>query len=190
MIKTRYIRRHYIERAVAEFQPVGKILEVGSGKRWKYYPDSLTLNRDESAEADILGDAEDLQVEDASIDSLVCLEVMEHTPNPEVLLAEAYRVLKPGGKMLLTIPFVFEIHDTQDYYRFTRQGLELKLKDWKNVRITPNGGRFCTIFHFFRLGLSGRILWPIYNNIGHLLDLIFRDSNPRVTLGYTVFAEK
>ncbi len=190
MIKTRYIRRHYIEQAVAEFRPTGRILEVGSGKRWKYYPNSRTLNRDASAEPDIVGDAEAMQVGDGSIDCLVCLEVLEHTPSPDTLLAEAHRVLKPGGRLLLTIPFVFEIHDCQDYQRFTRQGLEQKFSGWRNVRISPNGGRFCAIFHFFRLGISGRVLWPVYNNLGYVFDKLNPLEDYRVTLGYTVFAQK
>lgn len=191
LITTKYIRRHYIQKAVRSFGPRGEILEIGSGARWRYYDASVTFNRDASAEPDILGDAENMDFEDERYDSVVCLEVLEHTLRPSKIVEEIYRVLKPGGRLLLTVPFVFEIHDeTYDFYRFTKQGLQHLLKRFRSVDIVHNGGKYSVIFHFLRLNIAGMILYPILNNVGHLLDQVFREKNPRITLGYTVFAEK
>lgn len=190
MIRTRFIRRHFIEKAVREFRPTGKVLEVGSGKKWRYYPDSITLNRDAAAEPDVIGDAENMKFEENRFDSVVCLEVIEHTPSPGKLISEIYRVVKPGGSLLLTVPFVFEIHDTYDYVRFTKQGLTHLLDDFSSVNIQPNGGKYCVIFHFLRLGVIGSVLFPLLNNLGYFLDLIFKSNDPRITLGYTVVAIK
>lgn len=190
MILTKYTRRHFIERAVRAFRPSGKTLEIGSGRRWRYVDGSVTLNRDVSAEADVICDAEAMTLEDASFQTVFCIEALEHTTSPERMIAEIHRVLEPGGKLLLTVPFILEIHDTRDYYRFTRMGLEYQLRDFSNVRIESNGGVFCVLFHFMRSNTLGRVLFPLLNNLGYGLDCIFRQRDPRITLGYTVTAEK
>lgn len=190
MVKTKYIRRHYIEQAVRQFKPTGNCLEIGSGKRWKYYAASITLNRDSSAEPDIIGDAENMDFKDGEFESVICLEVIEHTTSPEKLISEIYRVLAPNGTLLLSVPFVFEIHDKYDYYRFTKQGLTYLLREFTSVEITPNGGKFCVIFHFFRLGILGRFFYPFLNNIGYFLDKLFKTNEPKITLGYTLIATK
>lgn len=190
MILTKYIRRHFIEQAVHAFQPSGPVLEIGSGRRWRYFEGSTTLNRDASAEADILCDAEALTLADGSFPNVACIEVLEHTLSPDTLIAEMYRVLEPGGRLLLTVPFVFEIHDERDYYRFTRMGLEHLLRNFSDVRIEPNGGVFCVLFHFIRLSLFGKLLYPVLNNLGYGLDCLFRQRDPRITLGYTLIATK
>lgn len=190
MIRTKYLRRHFIEQAVRTFRPTGDILEIGSGGKWRYAEGSLTVNRDLSAAPDIVCDAEQLTLEDASFDAVLCIEVMEHTTSPPALLSEIRRVLKPGGKLLLTVPFVFEIHDERDYYRFTRMGLEHLLAEFSEVSIEPNGGVFCVLFHFIRLSFAGRVLFPVLNNLGYLLDSLIPQRNPRITLGYTVRATR
>lgn len=190
MIVTKYIRRHFIERAVRDFRTTGRVLEIGSGSRWRYIDGSLTVNRDISAGADLICDAENLTLANDSFGAVLCLEVMEHTTSPAALLSEIRRVLQPGGRLLLTVPFVFEIHDTRDYYRFTHMGLAYLLRDFSEVSIQPNGGVFCVLFHFIRLSLPGRFLYPLLNNLGYALDCVFRQKNPRITLGYTVTAVK
>ncbi|MEP3116074.1 methyltransferase domain-containing protein [Nisaea sp.] len=190
MILTRYIRRHFIEKAVRAFQPLGSVLEIGSGTRWRYFDGSTTLNRDASAKADILCDAEALALADGSFPNIACIEVLEHTLSPETLISEIHRVLEPGGKLLLTVPFVFEVHDARDYYRFTRMGLEHLLRDFSDIKIEPNGGVFCVLFHFIRLSIFGKLLYPVLNNLGYGLDCLFQRSDPRITLGYTVVATK
>jgi len=189
MIKTKYLRRHFIEQAVYKFKPYGKILEIGSGDKLRYYKNSITLNRDESTNPDILGDAEDMKFENDAFDFIVCLEVLEHTKSPEKIINEIYRCLKPNGKLLLSVPFVFEIHATPDYYRFTRYGIEHLLRNFRNVNIENNGGKYCVIFHFMRLNLIGRLTYYILNNLGYFMDYII-PAKPIITLGYTVTAEK
>jgi SAM-dependent methyltransferase len=54
---------------------------------------------------------------------------MEHLPEPKLVLAELYRVLKPGGKMIYTGPLFYEEHEQPyDYYRYTQFGLRYLLE--------------------------------------------------------------
>jgi len=69
-------------------------------------------------------------IDDASIDTVMATETLEHVVRPEVFLAEAGRVLKPGGWLLLTVPFSARWHYIPyDYWRFTPSGLASLLGD-------------------------------------------------------------
>lgn len=60
----------------------------------------------------------------ASFDTVVSFQVLEHVPEPAVLMAEMARVLAPGGVLILTAPHIWGIHEEpHDYYRFTPFGL-------------------------------------------------------------------
>jgi SAM-dependent methyltransferase len=57
---------------------------------------------------------------DGAIDSALCTEVLEHCPHPGSVLAEVHRVLKPGGSLLLTVPFLWPLHEVpHDWCRYT-----------------------------------------------------------------------
>jgi len=47
------------------------------------------------------------ELQDKSLDGVICSEVLEHVPNYQAALDEFARVLRPGGKLLITSPFVF-----------------------------------------------------------------------------------
>jgi len=70
-------------------------------------------------------DGETWPVEDASADVVVCAETLEHVLRPAELLAEAHRCLRPGGRLLLTVPFAARWHFIpNDYWRFTPSSLD------------------------------------------------------------------
>ena len=74
---------------------------------------------------DVFGDGQELPVATASCDTVLSLEVLEHVPFPERCVAEMARVLRPGGRLLLTVPFTAPLHQLPyDFRRFTPRGLE------------------------------------------------------------------
>jgi SAM-dependent methyltransferase len=73
---------------------------------------------------DLFGDAHSLPLRDNSVATVVLLEVLEHLRNPEAAVAEALRVLQPDGSMILSVPFMYPIHDApHDFQRWTAFGL-------------------------------------------------------------------
>ena len=69
---------------------------------------------------------------------VVCTEVLEHVYNPFKAVKEIYRILKPGGIVLASTPFNFQIHPPfPDLWRFTNFGLNLLFDDFTKVKITP-----------------------------------------------------
>src|SRR5262249_29482934 len=70
-------------------------------------------------QADILGSLEALPVPDAGFGAVVCTEVLEHIAEPEAVLVELLRVLEPGGRLCLTVPFAWPLHEEPfDFYRY------------------------------------------------------------------------
>jgi len=67
---------------------------------------------------------------DESFDSVLCSQVLEHVFNPDCFLGEIARVLKPGGKLLLTVPFVWDEHEQPyDFARYSSFGLRAILEN-------------------------------------------------------------
>lgn len=67
-------------------------------------------------------------VSDATYDTVLCSEVLEHVANPHAALREICRVLRPGGALLLSVPFLARLHEEpHDYFRYTEHGLRAML---------------------------------------------------------------
>ncbi len=76
-------------------------------------------------DVDAYGDCQDLPFKSGTIDTVLCVEVIEHVPEPFKLVQESSRVLRDGGILILTAPSTFQIHmEPHDYFRFTKYGLQ------------------------------------------------------------------
>jgi SAM-dependent methyltransferase len=65
-----------------------------------------------------------------SVDTLLASDVLEHIYKPHILLAEMFRVLRPGGVALINMPFLYWVHEAPyDFYRYTRFAVECMAKD-------------------------------------------------------------
>lgn len=74
-----------------------------------------------------------LGIRTRGLDGVICSKVLEHVADVRASLQEIARVLKPGGRLLITCPFLYPIHGPQDFWRFTPQAFEYLLAD--NFRI-------------------------------------------------------
>ncbi|MEE2939986.1 MAG: methyltransferase domain-containing protein [Planctomycetota bacterium] len=73
----------------------------------------------------LLGDGRRMPIRTDSVDTVLCTEVLEHVPDPMPMVHEMARVLKPGGKLLVTVPFVQPLHELpSDFHRFTPPALQ------------------------------------------------------------------
>jgi SAM-dependent methyltransferase len=112
----------------------GAVLDLGAGVKpyepiyERYFESSTSVDVPHSPHdihnVDILASADDLPLDAESFDCVICTEVLEHCPEPLKALGEIARVLKPGGRVFLTTPFLWPLHEMpHDYYRYTPSGL-------------------------------------------------------------------
>lgn len=113
----------------------GRLLDIGAADRWvePLLPDSLeyvaldyppTGQLLYGALPDVFGDAACLPWRNECFDVVLCLEVLEHVLDPSRVLAELARVLRPGGRAWISMPFLYPLHDAPfDFQRFTEFGL-------------------------------------------------------------------
>lgn len=115
----------------------------------EYFPESgYRGNR-----ADVAGDASCLPFADATIDTILCTEVLEHVANPEKAIEEFSRVLAPGGIAITTAPFFYPVHDSHDFFRYTDKGLAAMMKrhGLEVVEVTSLSGGGVTLALMFNL---------------------------------------
>ncbi|OGR07364.1 MAG: hypothetical protein A2511_05500 [Deltaproteobacteria bacterium RIFOXYD12_FULL_50_9] len=116
------------------------ILDIGSGNsnNSRYLSGSNRVFRLDypatniryAALPEIFGDACALPVKEAEIDVVFFFEVLEHVLDYKKALQEIHRVLKSGGKLYISVPFIYPVHDAPyDFRRFTIHGLRVILND-------------------------------------------------------------
>lgn len=145
-------------------------------------------------------------VSDGSYDTVLCSEVLEHVPDPTAAVAEIKRVLRPDGKLILTVPFLGRLHEEpHDYYRFTKHGLAVLLEaaTLELEDITPTGSIGALLGHQISTLIIGAT-WhvPIVRWLAFALNVLFvvlpsllldRALGPirnKMPLGYVVVASR
>ena len=132
--------------------------------------------------ADALYDGRTIPYPDHHFDIVFCTEVLEHVPEPAELLGEVHRVLKPGGVIIMTTPFLVPLHEEPyDYYRYTRHGIIHLLSKAGFVRaeVRPLGEYFAVVIAF-----GVQLQLKIWNVIAKALRLpvIYSVWNPFIFL--------
>jgi SAM-dependent methyltransferase len=106
-------------------------------------------------------------VKSRSIDFILCTETLEHVEEPLVFLKEAARVLRPQGRVLLTIPFAVRWHFVPyDYWRYTPSGLKslLKKAGFEKVKVYARGNQL-TVACYKVMGLLFALLSPMVSGV-------------------------
>jgi len=126
----------------------GRVMDVGVQNPRRWIGDGyFTFGHSADTQSDRFGDLTNLPFAEEDLDAIVCTEVLEHCADPFYAVLEMHRVLKPGGLLLVTSPFLWPWHGNAhypDYWRFTDQGWQHLLRDFSTVSIqacewTPQG---------------------------------------------------
>jgi SAM-dependent methyltransferase len=142
------ITRKNLDPFLAKYASDKKVLDIGAGGSGyhKFFPNRLSVDIDPERKPDVVADAHKLPFADGEFEMVLCTEVLEHVKNPKVVMDEIFRVLKPGGLIVLTTRFVYPIHDApHDYWRYTKYGLMHQFRNFKIIEIVPEAGSFSTI---------------------------------------------
>lgn len=206
------LTRVTLDRFVQAHASTGLTLDIGAqnGPYAAFFPKRVALDIRPGRGVRIIGDAMSLGIADDTFDVVLCTEVLEHLPEPQRGVDEMFRVLRPGGTLLLTTRFLFPIHDApHDYFRFTKYGLRYLLRRFTITELreeTDSLGAVAVLLQ--RLGMQARSIGPasaravwlvaarLVNPFGFLIRQEFGDSRRTLpetgimTSGYHVACRK
>lgn len=101
---------------------------------------------------------------DATADIILCTEVLEHLPEHGKAMSELFRLLKPGGVLIVTVPFVWVLHEApNDFYRFTNYGLQhlLVAAGFANIQVEASNNSIYTILQLLVIPLRHPFFVPL-----------------------------
>lgn len=141
-------QKEYIGRTAS-----GLIIDIGAGRQTvrpflqensqyiaiDYYDTSLNWYKHKP---DLFADAQHLPLQSLKADTVLLLDVLEHLPRPTQAIAEIHRILKPQGILILSIPFLYPLHDEPlDFHRWTKYGIKqlAQQNDFKIKHLTITG---------------------------------------------------
>lgn len=203
--------RELLRVATAHFR--GRLADIGCGTK-PYRAIMAPLVREhvgvdhaaclhDQSNVDLYGTAYAIPAPDASFDSALCTAVLEHLEEPEQAVRECFRMLKPGGVAVYSVPFIWHLHEEpRDFYRFTKYGLlhVFTKAGFEVVELKPLSGFFTTfgtLLGYYLCRLNRGIVRPTrlvpavvvtIQLVAMLLDRCGRDE--RYTWMYLMVARK
>ena len=156
-------RDNWVIKELNLLPPGSKVIDVGAGEqRYKMYCGNLDyISQDfcqydgkghhglqtgnwNTSDINIVSDILNIPVESNSFDCILCTEVLEHVPDPELVIREFSRICKPGGTILLTAPFASKYHFAPYFYAtgFSKYWYEFHLSKngFSIISLQCNGG--------------------------------------------------
>jgi SAM-dependent methyltransferase len=154
---------------------------------------------------DLQGTAYEIPSDDDRFDTVLCTDSLEHFEEPGAAIAEARRVLKPGGYAIYTVPLFWHLHEEpRDFYRYTVYGLQhlFRKNGFEIIEIKALTGFIVTfsqalVYYLYRLRCGGMInpLWwlvppfgLVIQGVAYLLNKV--DRSYSFTAEYIVLARK
>jgi SAM-dependent methyltransferase len=187
----------------------GRMLDLGCGNKpyEKMFAGRVSehvgcdIVQSDKRRVDVICPATEIPLEDGTFDTVLCTQVIEHVADHRAVLAEAFRLLKGGGVLIVSAPMYWPLHEEPyDFFRFTRNGLRQLLEKigFMDLEIINNGGKWALCgqvliqtfvsTRFASWFLTRKVIVPSINRLFAWLDEKFpNDGNP---MNYVVVARK
>jgi SAM-dependent methyltransferase len=144
------ISRKNIHRFTREFASEEPTLIIHPEAGLTDFPNHYVVSKRPVDKPDLLVDSQFVGlsgIESESYAMIVCVGLLEHISDPPRFVADLHRILKPGGKALLSCSACFSFHECpDDYFHYTPYGLKVLFKDWSHFEVLRgSSGPFETI---------------------------------------------
>lgn len=169
------------------------------GERVRRY---VAIDLQKTVLVDLVARAERIPLPDNGVDLVICTQMLEYAPEPSVVVAEIYRVLKPGGHFLLSVPSVSPRDADIDTWRFLPAALRTLLAEFRSYEIIPEGSSIVGLVRSVNVCLSifaryrtlraifQGTLCPLLNLAGELTEFLAGSDNSQFSANYSVCARK
>lgn len=195
----RYSYTKFFEEKLKELARESRVIDVGGGQPFQKdmasYKSWFVKTRFETVDAaewnpTIVGDIYHLPFHDNEIPAILCKSVMEHLAEPHRAVQEMYRVLRPGGKLLVYTHFIYPYHARSgsygDFFRFTEEGLHFLFRDFSRVEVKKHGGMFRAGLKFLPIP---KFLALLLEPPAYVFDSLLGETRS-TTAGYYLYAIK
>jgi SAM-dependent methyltransferase len=124
----------FAKRAAASLPYGSRVLDAGAGEgpyratfdKTRYESTDIRLIENNFGQISFISDLSNIPVQSNCYDLVFCSQALEHVTEPQIVIKELWRILKPGGKLWLTAPLFYAEHEIPfDYFRYTQFGLIL-----------------------------------------------------------------
>ncbi len=142
-----------------------------------HFTNAFAVTKREQIPADMHVDlyyTEVSKIESESFEVILCTGLLEHIPDPQRLVDEFHRILKPGGELIISASTVFSIHEGPDhFFCFTPYGFEVLFKNWSKIKDLKGASQpFETIGILMQRALIQCDIFPPFRPVIELLSLI------------------
>lgn len=176
------------KRLIASVGDNKTVLDIGCYNKWarNHLPPTCSyigLDYYETASQwygsvpDVYGNALSLPIAPASFDVVILIDVLEHISDTQTLLEQIHSVLKPGGKLLMSLPFLYPMHDApRDFVRYTEHGIEQLARQYGfTIELCePLGSPIVTSALLSNLALAkAAVNWIAQKRVWSVLALLF-----------------
>lgn len=151
----------------------GVMVNVGSGAH-RIHESIVNIDFQAFPEVDIIADATSLPLVDDSVDLIVSIALLEHVREPKLVIAEFLRVLKPGAKCYVGVPFIQGFHASpHDYQRYTSVGLTHQFNSFTEISLSS-------------VGPTSGLIWVLGEWLGMLLSFGSKRLQVLMALAFSV----
>lgn len=142
-------------RKILKIIPKGAVvIDVGSGPE-RLGKEFINVDIFPFPEVDIVSNATTLPFKNDSVDAAVSESLFEHVPNAQLVASEMIRVIKPGGYIYVSVPFMHPYHASpDDFNRWTISGLKHMFSDLEIVEAGVRSGPWSTLLMFLAYWLG------------------------------------
>lgn len=208
-----FLIKNILRKQIGEFDYKGHVVDLGCGDSpyrdvilriaEKYVGVDHPRSRYKKQFVDIAADlTKRLPIMDEAFDTVVSFQVLDDLPEPLLFLEECFRILKSGGHLYMTVPFMWKIHEEPyDYYRFTKYGLEYLLikSNFKEVSVEEIYSGFWLMwflkFNYYTTRFLKKynkyiwyVIWWVTQILGMLLDRLDVNNSKSEATHYAIRA--
>lgn len=132
------------------------------------------------------------KIESESFEIILCTGLLEHIPDPQRLINDFKRILKPGGELIISASAVFSFHEGPDnFFHFTPYGFKILFKDWSKIKMMRGASQpFETVGILMQRALIQCDIFPPFRPIIEILSLLIPLLDKGITAQYRKVGER